>query len=246
MGASRDNFIKFPRTPHLFGSTVTDDDRRLDQKASEEFLASSSLMAEEKLDGTNGGTPFTSAGPIVLQCRGHEITEGMHPQYNLFKQWTAVKRSALESILSDRHILYGEWLYARHTVHYLRLPHFLICIDLYDKAISAFLDRGSRLGLVQDSGIPGVPLLRRGPLTPESVSTLIGQSRFGSRFENPVTGVVDDLMEGIYFRTEFKGLVTGRAKFVRPEFVHRARESHDWRHRSVVPNELAAGVDIWR
>lgn len=46
------------------------------------------------------GIHFTSAGQMILQCRGHEITEGMHPQYNLFKQWTAVKRSALESILS--------------------------------------------------------------------------------------------------------------------------------------------------
>lgn len=62
----------------------------------------------------------------------------------------------------------------------------------------------------------------------------------------PVTGIVDDLMEGIYFRTESKGLVTSRAKFVRPEFVHRARPSQDWQHRSVVPNELVAGVDIWR
>lgn len=246
MGVSRDNFIKSPRTPHLFGSTGTDDDRRLDQKASEEFLASSSLIAEEKLDGTNVGIHFTSAGQMILQCRGHEITEGMHPQYDLFKQWTAVKRSALESILSDRHILYGEWLYARHTVHYLQLPHFLIVIDLCDKVIGAFLDRESRLGLLQDSGFPSVPLLRRGPLTPELVSTLISQSRFGSRFENPVTGAIDDLMEGIYFRTESKGLVTSRAKFVRPEFVCRARESEGWRHRSVVPNELATGVDIWR
>jgi hypothetical protein len=30
---------------------------------------------------------------MVLQCRGHLITEGMHPQYDLFKQWAAVKRS---------------------------------------------------------------------------------------------------------------------------------------------------------
>ena len=112
MGASRDAFTKFPRTPHLFGSTGTDDDRRLDQRASEEFLADSSLVAEEKLDGTNVGLHFTSAGRMILQCRGHELAEGAHPQYDLFKQWAAVKRTALEAILGDRHILYAEWLYA--------------------------------------------------------------------------------------------------------------------------------------
>ena len=39
----------------------------------------------EKLDGTNVGIHFTSLGRMILQCRGHEITEGMHPQFDLFK-----------------------------------------------------------------------------------------------------------------------------------------------------------------
>jgi hypothetical protein len=29
MGASRDDFTKYPRTPHLFGSKGTDDDKRM-------------------------------------------------------------------------------------------------------------------------------------------------------------------------------------------------------------------------
>lgn len=52
---------------------------------------------------------------MVLQCRGHEIREGMHPQYDLFKQWTSVKRRTLETMLADRFILYGEWLYVKHS-----------------------------------------------------------------------------------------------------------------------------------
>src|SRR6266849_5710272 len=92
MGATRDDFIKYPRTPHLFGSKGTDDDKHLGQKESEAFIADPSLVVEEKIDGTNVGIHFTSRGRMVLQCRGHEITEGMHPQYDLFKQWTSVKR----------------------------------------------------------------------------------------------------------------------------------------------------------
>ena len=39
MGATRDNFIKYPRTPHLFGSKGTDDDKHLGRKESEAFIA---------------------------------------------------------------------------------------------------------------------------------------------------------------------------------------------------------------
>jgi hypothetical protein len=79
MGASRDNFIKYPRTPHWYGSQGTEDDKHLGRKASEAFIKDSSLIVEEKLDGTNVGIHFTSRGRrMVLQCRGHEIPLFLH------------------------------------------------------------------------------------------------------------------------------------------------------------------------
>ena len=108
MGASRDNFVKYPRTPHLFGSKGTDDDKHMGERESQEFVADESLIVEEKLDGTNVGIHFDSQGQIVMQCRGHLITQGMHPQYDLFKQWVLVKRDILEERLQLRYILFGE------------------------------------------------------------------------------------------------------------------------------------------
>src|SRR6476646_8923639 len=102
MGASRDDFVKYPRTPHLFGSRGDDDDKHLSAAESAPLLADASLIVEEKLDGTNVGIHFTFAGRMVLQCRGHEITTGMHPQYDLFKQWTMGKRPDLEIMLENR------------------------------------------------------------------------------------------------------------------------------------------------
>jgi hypothetical protein len=55
MGATRDDFVKYPRTPHLFGSKGTDDDKHLGPEESKAFIADSSLIVEEKLDGTNVG-----------------------------------------------------------------------------------------------------------------------------------------------------------------------------------------------
>jgi len=44
MGATRDDFVKYPRTPHLFGSKGTDDDKHLGRKESEAFIADASLI----------------------------------------------------------------------------------------------------------------------------------------------------------------------------------------------------------
>src|SRR2546423_14339369 len=70
MGATREDFIKYPRTPHLFGSKGTDDDKHLGQKESEAFIADPLLIVEEKLDGTNVGIHFTVSGRMVLQSDG--------------------------------------------------------------------------------------------------------------------------------------------------------------------------------
>src|SRR4051812_40733093 len=110
MGASYGDFVKYPRTPHLVGSTGTDDDKHFDERETTEFLAADSLIVEEKIDGTNVGIHFSDDGKLVLQCRGHLITEGMHPQYDLFKQWVAAKQHALAERLTSRFILFGEWV----------------------------------------------------------------------------------------------------------------------------------------
>jgi hypothetical protein len=245
MGASRDDFIKYPRTPHLFGSKGTADDRYLSRRDSEAFIANPSLIVEEKLDGTNVGIHFNSRGRMILQCRGHEITEGMHPQYDLFKQWTSVKRPALEARLVSRYILFGEWLYAKHSVHYRKLPHYFFEFDIYDKEDSKFLTLAGRHELLEGSGILTVPVIHRGAASAEMLKNLIGPSAFDSCFENPISGKIDDLMEGLYLRTEDAERVTARGKMVRPEFVEKVKQSEHWQHQVMIPNELAAVADIW-
>ena len=245
MGASHDDFTKYPRTPHLFGSRGTDDDKHLGRQKSLDFIADASLVVEEKLDGTNVGIHFTLAGRLVLQCRGHEITTGMHAQYDLFKQWIMGKRPVLEAMLEDRFLLFGEWLYARHSVLYRQLPHYFFEFDIYDKKRQVFLDLAARLAKLEGTGILTVPVVHRGPVTADELPKLIVPSRYDSQFDNPLTGRTDNLMEGLYLRTEWDGCVTGRAKFVRPEFVERIKQSEHWQHQAMVPNLLAEGAEIW-
>jgi hypothetical protein len=245
MGTSHGDFIKYPRTPHLFGSTGTPDDKHLGEAESLGFIADESLIVEEKIDGTNVGIHFADDGDLVLQCRGHLITEGMHPQYDLFKQWAAVKRSVLEERLELRYILFGEWLYARHSIHYRQIPHYFFEFDIYDKEDQAFLSLERRLEILDGSGIHTVPVIHRGPVKRKLLEKLIGPSSYDSHFDNPATGRADNLMEGIYLRTEDDEGVTGRAKFVRPEFVEKIKQSTHWQYQVMVPNLLRDGTDIW-
>ncbi|RIK84421.1 MAG: DNA ligase [Planctomycetota bacterium] len=245
MGVSFGEFIKYPRTPHIYGSKGTDDDKHLDEAASDAFIADESLIVEEKIDGTNVGIHFSARGELVLQCRGHLIAEGMHPQYDLFKQWTAARRYALEPRLADRYILFGEWMYARHSIHYRKLTHYFYEFDVYDKLRSVFLDLVSRRALLEGTGVETVPVLHAGAISRANLSKLICGSRFDSIFHNPKTQRDDQLMEGLYLRTESGGVVTGRAKCVRPEFVEKVKRSEHWQHETMVVNQLADGVDIW-
>jgi len=245
MGSSHGQFVKYPRTPHLFGSRGTDDDRHLNAAESAAFLRDPSLIVEEKLDGTNVGIHFAKHGGMVLQCRGHEITEGMHPQYDLFKQWTRAKSTVLEERLQDRYILFGEWLFATHSVHYRCLSHYFFEFDIYDKQTGEFVDLAGRLKLLDGSGLKTVPVIHRGAIEKGGLEPLIGPSAFDSVFDNPITYATDNLMEGLYLRTEASGAVTGRAKYVRTAFVERVNQSEHWQHQRMVPNRLAEGADIW-
>ena len=245
MGDSQLDFIKYPRTPHLFGGKGTDDDKYLNETDSLALLADDSLIIEEKIDGTNVGIHFAEDGEMVLQCRGHLITEGMHPQYDLFKQWATVKRYALSERLERRFILFGEWVYARHSIHYRKLTHYFFEFDIFDKSDRAFLSLDQRLSRLEGSGVETVPIVHTGSIKRKELAQLIGPSRFDSQFEHPQTARTDNLMEGLYLRTETDGRVTGRAKFVRPEFVEKIKQSTHWQHRAMVPNELAEDANIW-
>ncbi|MNR52144.1 hypothetical protein D3C85_1719310 [compost metagenome] len=57
---------------------------------------------------------------------------------------------------------------------------------------------------------------------------------------------LSDLAEGLYLKAESGGQVTGRYKWVRPDFVQTILDSgsHHSR-RPVLPNQLAPGVDLY-
>ncbi|MFO0824501.1 MAG: hypothetical protein U0792_15525 [Gemmataceae bacterium] len=56
---------------------------------------------------------------------------------------------------------------------------------------------------------------------------------------------VSGLMEGLYIKVEENGAVTGRYKFVRPEFLQTVMSDGHWQDRPLIPNRLAAEAELF-
>lgn len=144
MAEDKETLLKFPRTPHIYdlgGSAVTRDDLLLDARDAEALLRTP-LTLEEKLDGANLGISITADYRILCQNRSHYVNGETHSQFKRLPQWLAEHQGELfEALEPERHILFGEWLYARHSVPYSRLPDYFLAFDIYDRHAGHFLSR---------------------------------------------------------------------------------------------------------
>lgn len=217
---------KFPRTPHLYGSNSSHDDRMISLLETNKLL-SQNLRGEEKIDGTNVGIFFDEDCNLKAQNRGHILGLNEHLQYFPFKKWLSVREESLFDILGDTLILFGEWCYAKHQIYYDKLPSYFIGFDLFNKKEKKFLPRIKLNDVAEILNISLVPVLFEN-MSFESIDDMkkyIKISNFGS-----------ELMEGIYIRTEDDSYVSGRYKFVRDTF--KAGITDHWRTKPITPNKV--------
>jgi len=226
--------LKYPRTPHIAGSRLQPGDDGLGVIA-RESLAGLPIVVEEKLDGSNTGISFDNHASPILQSRGHALTGGPRErQFNLLKRWANRHVAALRGILGCRYVMYGEWLHAKHTIAYDRLPHYFLEFDIFDRDSGEFLSTDRRASLLAGSPIISVPVLGTGSVG--MLDSYIGRSRCSST----------ELMEGLYLKHEEGGRVVARYKYVRPGFLQATADSGShWADRPIVPNSLREGVDLF-
>ena len=146
-----DQIYKYPRTRHLEGSRKQSGDEDLKNVAFSE-IEGKYLVLEEKVDGANCGISFDRNGKMYLQSRGHFLNGGYgEKQFDLFKLWAGCFEEKLRALLGDRYVMYGEWLYAKHTVFYDCLPHYFMEFDIFDKAEQKFFSTRKRRDLLQNA-----------------------------------------------------------------------------------------------
>lgn len=255
---------KFPRTPHLTGSHFQLGDHDLAAIPFELFKGRN-LVLEEKVDGANAGLRFDENGTLFLQSRGHFLTGGNREKhFQMFKTWANCHAHRFHEVLTDRYIMYGEWMYAKHTVYYDKLPHYFLEFDIFDTQEQIFLSTEKRKEMLKDLPIVSVPVLAEGIFkTPEQIVNHLQPSLYKSpnwqkKLEqqfieqglDPERGLQEtdsaDTAEGLYMKVEEEGKVVERFKFVRSSFQNAIMDSGThWLNRPIVPNQLADNVDIF-
>jgi hypothetical protein len=254
---------KYPRTAHLEGSRSQPGDEDL---ASAPFaqLAGRALVVEEKLDGANAAISFVD-GALRLQSRGHYLSGGDRERHFApFKTWAAAHQDVLRRTIGARYVVYGEWLYAKHTIFYDRLPHYFLEFDVLDTQTGQFLSTARRRELLAGLPLVSVPVLHEGPLARLSqLTALVGKSLYkGDDWRQRLRAAAvergvdperiaretddSDHAEGLYIKQEQDGRVVGRYKWIRAGFLTSVLDSGShWLARPIVPNALAGGVDLF-
>lgn len=210
------------------------------------------VAMEEKVDGANLGI---SVDPQTLefrvQNRSHFINSQTHRQFGTLDSWLSEHSVGLFKLLGTepgRYVLFGEWLYATHSIPYTRLLDYFLAFDLYDRSLGAFLSWRERNKRLEGTGIHHVRLIAEEKISSreEARKWLETKSAF---YDGPV--------EGIYFRIDEDMMPTDhtpppppppaatqlpapccvrRGKLVRPDFLQGIEEQ--WTRKQFQKNKL--------
>lgn len=256
------NILKYPRTKHIEGSRLQKGDEDLKQIPFS-IIKNKYIVIEEKVDGANCAISFNNNGELLLQSRGHYLTGGYRERhFNFLKQWATIHKDKFYEVLGSRYIMYGEWLYAKHSVYYDKLPHYFLEFDIFDRERKVFLDTESRKSLLKDLPVYSVPVLATGKFNNmNDILKYLSNSNYISnkhienlRLESEKLNLDPDrqvretdnsqTMEGIYIKVEENGIVTDRMKYVRYSFLQTVEESQThWLDRPIIPNKLDKDIN---
>ncbi len=226
----KDDFFKFPSTPHLtiLGGVDIRKDKVLSESERNDFLRHE-LTLEEKVDGANLGISFDPCGNLRAQNRGDYLCLPGSGQWKKLGEWLNPRANVLFDHLTDQYILFGEWCYARHSVFYDRLPDWFLGFDIYDRQTNRFLSSDRRNKFFRKIHIIQVPTIADGRFTIENLKKFLSRSKIGGQSA-----------EGIYLRFDKNGWLERRAKLVRPAFVQ-SIEQH-WSRSTIKPNRLRSMI----
>ena len=221
------DLVRFPRTPHLawLGADRPRDDKVLAAAAARALLARD-IVVEEKVDGANLGFSVDKHGALRAQSRGTYMPlHGGQGQWKPLERWCRSRTQALADALFPDLMLFGEWCYAVHSIHYTKLPDWFLAFDIYDRATNEFWSTDRRNTLAAQLGVALVPSIATGRFDLRDLQRFLGTSR-----------LADAPAEGLYLRSEADGRLVARAKLVAPGFSQMIEEH--WTRRALKANSL--------
>jgi atypical dual specificity phosphatase len=206
-----DNIIKFPRTKHIVNLGAMTRDDLMYTLTEQKDLLSNELIIEEKIDGANLGIFLNKETmKIMVQNRSHFVNCEYHEQFKLLEKWITLHSSELFEILQENeYILYGEWVYFKHSIHYTKIPDYFILFDIYDRVTKQFLSREKVNSIIKNTTLQQVPIIANGKFTLDELKKIATTKSIF--YDGPV--------EGIYVRAIKDGITKLRGKIVRSNFI---------------------------
>jgi hypothetical protein len=212
---------KYPRTFHLpFSPGATKDDRKL---SNVNHLLGRQLIITEKMDGSN----------VCLEsknvfARSHS-KQPDHPSFNYLK----TIHQTIRNNIPDNIQVFGEWLYAQHSIHYTSLHSYLNVFGVREIESNTWASWPVIQSITTDLALQTVPVLLdvkfdTAKQLQETIETLSRQpSVCGGEREGVVVRVVDEFKDD-----DFNISV---AKFVRANHVQ--TDDH-WSSKTIIKNIL--------
>lgn len=216
-----DNSPKYPRTFHAPWSVGTSDDKT--QKNVSDLL-NVPLIVTEKMDGSN-----VTLERDACYARTHSGPP-THPSFDAFKQLHAEVKYQIPNSLQ----ICGEWLYAKHSIHYSALPHYFMMFGVREIRTMKWLSWNWVELWAEELGVPTVPVLFSGEVKNETELRELALQFM----DKP--SACGGLREGVVIRTA-AGFHTDEfprrtQKNVRPNHV---QTTEHWKNQEIVRNLLA-------
>jgi hypothetical protein len=213
---------KYNRTMHLpWSKGATNDDKITDSISS---LLGKPIVITEKIDGSNTSLEFDGCF-----ARTHSSAPS-HPSFDGLKSLHAAVKYKIPQGLQ----LFGEWVFAQHSIHYSELPSYFLLFNVRSLTPSPIWLSWEEVELWADEiGMPTVPLLFQGVISSEkelqdiTESFMIQESCYGGIREGVVVRVKSEFLDN-----EFSQCVM---KCVRANHV---QTSEHWKNQEIIKNKL--------
>jgi hypothetical protein len=198
----------YQRIPHFNRqiSQMTHDDIELESPV--EFPIE--CYIQEKVDGANMGISWTS-GP-VLRNRNHILKKGyiekdtpaklqFRPAWNWLHQHNSDIQKVTK-LLDTPVTIYGEWVYAKHSILYDQLPDLFLAYDIWSVEDGEFFSPQIVEEVLSKTDIK---FIKPKKVTLTSVSDVIKFSEMKSDFRNGLSeGIVVKTSEGRFLKDTWK------------------------------------------
>ncbi len=230
MSYELENIIpKFIRTSHLpFEPNASRDDLVADISFIKQLiLEGERASVEEKLDGANCGITIVDGLPIIRN-RNHILSQAQSGrlktpaklQFDNIWNWfysNVNKFEKLTDLLGFVPSVYGEWMYATHSVKYDLLPDFFVPFDIYDYRKKIFLSPDVARSCLKNAGFSLSFQFSNDSMTTKTLFSnekLLYKMRDGKSIFSS-----NSQREGIYIKVYDEEKILNRFKMVRSGFI---------------------------